>query len=313
MEVILDRLASLVKKISLAQEVDEAAAIDSYRLFHGRGRCFPGLEFITIDYFHPVLLTTLFAEPPAGWLEELIVQAKPMFNQKTTCLLVQRRYMPQAPSEILWGELPAEVYAQRCGSRFHLHLARQQNTGFFLDMEPGRLWLEQQAANRRVLNLFAYTCAFSVVAIAAGADKVVNVDMSRPALNIGRANHQLNGLAKSRSEFVAENILKSWSRVKKPGPYDLVIIDPPSYQKGSFVAEKDYARVIRRLPELMPDGGLALACLNAPELSEDFLKQQFAEQCPQAEFVERLQPLADFPDVDPQQQLKLLVYRIPAT
>jgi 23S rRNA (cytosine1962-C5)-methyltransferase len=162
-----------------------------------------------------------------------------------------------------------------------------------------------------VLNLFAYTCAFSVVAIAAGAEKVVNVDMSSAALNLGRANHQLNNLAKSKSEFVAENILKSWSRVKKPGPYDLVIIDPPSYQKGSFIAEKDYAKVIRRLPELMPAGGLVLACLNAPELSEGFLKQQFVEQCPHAEFIERVKPHADFPDIDPEQQLKLLVYRVP--
>jgi 23S rRNA (cytosine1962-C5)-methyltransferase len=91
----------------------------------------------------------------------------------------------------------------------------------------------------------------------------------------------------------------------------LVIIDPPSYQKGSFIAEKDYAKVIRRLPELMPEGGLVLACLNAPELSEGFLKQQFNEQCPQAVFIERLQPHADFPDVDPEQQLKLLFYKIP--
>jgi 23S rRNA (cytosine1962-C5)-methyltransferase len=178
-------------------------------------------------------------------------------------------------------------------------------------MEAGRIWLEQHAVDKRVLNLFAYTCAFSVVAIAAGAEKVVNVDMSSAALNIGRANHQLNNLAKNKSEYVAENILKSWSRVKKPGPYDLAIIDPPSYQKGSFIAEKDYGKVIRRLPELMPGGGLVLACLNAPELSEGFLRQQFIDQCPQAEFVERVKPHADFPDIDLEQQLKLLVYKIP--
>jgi len=195
---------------------------------------------------------------------------------------------------------------------FNLHLARQQNSGFFLDIEPARQWLEQQAAGKRVLNLFAYSCAFSLVAIAAGAEKVVNVDMSSAALNLGRDNHRLNGLPKERSEYLAENILKSWSRIKKRGPYDLVIIDPPSYQKGSFIAHKDYAKVVRRLPELMPEGGLVLACLNAPELSESFLREQFAEQCPSAEFMERLEPHAGFPDVDPEQQLKLLVYKVTA-
>ena len=295
---------------------------NSRRLFHGRGRCYPGLEFVTLDYFHPVLVLTLFAEPPgAHWLGELVAAARPLLPQVqgeplVQALVVQHRYQPGAPSDVYWGELPEAIYAQRGtggqgeGLRFHLHLAQQQNTGFFLDMEPGRRWLEQHAQSRRVLNLFAYTCAFSVVAIAAGAEKVVNVDMSSAALNLGRANHQLNGLDKSRSEFLAEDILKSWGRIKKRGPYDLVILDPPSYQKGSFIAHKDYAKLVRRLPELMPAGGLVLACLNAPELNEDFLKAQFVQQCPSAQFVERLVPHADFPDVNPEQQLKLLVYRL---
>ena len=169
------------------------------------------------------------------------------------------------------------------------------------------------AAGKKILNLFAYTCAFSVVAVAAGAEKVVNVDMSSSALNVGRANHQLNGLTKERTEYLAENIMKSWGRIKKRGPFDIVIIDPPSYQPGSFIAGKDYEKVIRRLPELLPKGGLVLACLNAPELSDEFLKSQFATQLPEAGFVERVAPHPDFPDINPEQQLKLLVYRLPQT
>jgi len=307
MQIVVDHLALLAEKIRTQTN------IDSYRVFHGRGRTFPDLEYVTIDFFQPAILITLFFEPPAHWLDELIARMRPLFTSTHVVLVVQRRYMPNAPSEIVWGTLPESIYARRGNSLFNLHLAQQQNSGFFLDMESGREWIEQHAAGKRVLNLFAYTCAFSVVAIAAGAEKVVNVDMSSAALNLGRANHQLNNLAKNKSEFVAENILKSWSRVKKPGPYDMVIIDPPSYQKGSFIAEKDYAKVIRRLPELMPAGGLVLACLNAPELSEGFLKQKFFEQCPQAQFFERVKPHADFPDVDPEQQLKLLVYQVPAT
>lgn len=305
MQVIVDRLSLLAEKIRHQNQ------IDSYRVFHGRGRTFPGMEFVTVDFFQPAILVTLFFEPPLHWLDELIAQIRPLFATTNSVLVVQRRYLPNAPSDIMWGELPEPLFARRGNLLFNLHLAQQQNSGFFLDIESGRQWIEQHAEGKRVLNLFAYTCAFSVVAIAAGAEKVVNVDMSSAALNLGRANHQLNNLAKNKSEFVAENILKSWSRVKKPGPYDLVIIDPPSYQKGSFIAEKDYPKVIRRLPELMPGGGLVLACLNAPELSERFLRQQFAEQCPQAEFVERVKPHADFPDVDPEQQLKLLVYQLP--
>src|SRR5690606_32284423 len=167
----------------------------------------------------------------------------------------QRRHESGAPSQVLWGELPESVYAHWRELRFELSFAQQQNCGFFLDMEPGRQWLAQEAGGKRLLNLFAYTSSLSVVALAAGAERVVNVDMSSRALNWSRRNHQLNGLDKARSEFLAEDILKSWGRIRRRGPYDLVIFDPPSFQPGSFVATKDYGRLVRRIPELMPEGG----------------------------------------------------------
>ena len=283
---------------------------DSRRLFHGRGQCYPGLAFVCVDLFDPVLVVTLFEEPPGGWEGELVSRLAPLLaDTRLEALVLQRRYLPGAPADVSWGQLPEAVFARRHGQRFQLKLGERQNTGFFLDMEPGRAWLERHATDKRVLNLFAYTCAFSVVALGAGARQVVNVDMSRGALNQGRDNHRLNQLEPRQSLFLAENIMKSWGRIKRRGPYDLLVVDPPSYQPGSFVARKDYARVIRRIPELLVPGGQVLACLNAPELGEDFLRELFAAECPQCEFLERLAPSPDFPDRNPDQQLKLLVFR----
>ncbi|HWV15946.1 MAG TPA: class I SAM-dependent methyltransferase [Cellvibrio sp.] len=306
-DLLIARLNSLLVRLA------EEAEVDSFRVLHGRGQCFAGLEFINVDFFQPVLMLSCYRDPPALWLEQLSDFLRDKLSPHMSAVILQKRYLANAPSEVLLGELPESVYARRGDLTFNLHLNAQQNAGFFLDMESGRQWLEKNVVGKRVLNLFAYSCAFSVVAVAAGAEKVVNVDMSSSALNLGRANHQRNGLGKERSEFLAENIMKSWGRIKRRGPFDLVIIDPPSYQPGSFIASKDYAKVIRRLPELMPQGGLALACLNAPELSDEFLKQQFAEQLPEAVLVERVSPHPDFPDINPEQQLKLLVYCLPAT
>lgn len=306
-----------VRKENLDEKIQEKdiglePKLDSYRVFHGRGQLFPGLEFICVDYFQPVLLLTCFSEPPDLWLEDFLLQAKPLFSSMITAVLLQNRYEQKSPIRAIWGELPTGVLARRGQLTFCLQLGEQQNNGFFLDMEPGRQWIEQAAPGKRILNLFAYTCAFSVVAIAAGAQKVVNLDMSSRALEMGRDNHRQNHLDKRCSEFLAENILKSWGRIKRRGPYDIVIIDPPSYQPGSFVAQKDYGRIARRLPELLPEGGEVLACLNAPELGVDFLVNLFAVECPTAVFVRRLTPSPDFPDVNPEQQLKLLVFCLPA-
>jgi 23S rRNA (cytosine1962-C5)-methyltransferase len=306
MLILLEKINLLLNRFATEPEVD------SFRLLHGRGRCFAGLEFVNVDFFQPVLILTCYQQPPAFWLEELRLFLCDKLSPQLTCVLVQKRYLTGSPSDILLGELPQQVYAVRNNLRFHLHLNSQQNAGFFLDMESGRQWLEKHVQGKRVLNLFAYSCVFSVVAIVAGAEVVINVDMSSSALHLGRRNHQINGLAKERSLFLAENILKSWGRIKRRGPYDLVIIDPPSYQPGSFIAEKDYTKIIRRLPELMPQGGLVLACLNAPELSDGYLKDLFQEQLPDARFLERIIPHVDFPDVNMAQQLKLLVYLIPS-
>lgn len=222
-----------VRKENLDEKIQEKdiglePKLDSYRVFHGRGQLFPGLEFICVDYFQPVLLLTCFSEPPDLWLEDFLLQAKPLFSSMITAVLLQNRYEQKSPIRAIWGELPTGVLARRGQLTFCLQLGEQQNNGFFLDMEPGRQWIEQAAPGKRILNLFAYTCAFSVVAIAAGAQKVVNLDMSSRALEMGRDNHRQNHLDKRCSEFLAENILKSWGRIKRRGPYDIVIIDRSS-------------------------------------------------------------------------------------
>jgi 23S rRNA (cytosine1962-C5)-methyltransferase len=181
-------------------------------------------------------------------------------------------------------------------------------------MAEGRRWVRAFSAARpglRVLNLFAYTCAFSVVALQAGARQVVNIDMSQGALAIGQQNHRLNGLDAGAS-FLAHDIFSSWGKLTRSGPYGLVVVDPPSYQKGSFVATKDYARLMRRLPDLLLPDGHALLCLNAPELGPDFLQTQMREWAPELSFVERLANPASFADVSHERALKVLVYKTAA-
>jgi 23S rRNA (cytosine1962-C5)-methyltransferase len=163
-----------------------------------------------------------------------------------------------------------------------------------------------------ILNLFAYTCAFSVVALQAGAKQVVNVDMSRGAIAIGQQNHQLNDLS-SGASFLAHDIFSTWGKIKRSGPYELVIVDPPSFQRGSFVATKDYARLMHRLHDLLMPGGHVLLCLNAPELGVDFLQDQMRELAPELTFVERVANPAVFADVDEARALKVLVYAAPGS
>lgn len=305
-------LSLLVSKIEQAlSEVGQ----DSRRLFHGRGQCFPGLESVVVDYYSPVILLSLFQNMGLEWEQALVQQLGPVLESSDIQgLMIGYRYIRDTPAKWVWQrELPDDFYARRGELRFTIKLGERQNSGYFLDMEPGRRWLEGLVEGRKLLNLFSYTCAFSVVAAAAGAVQVVNVDMARGALRQGKENHQLNekvaGVGTCRAQFLGENIFKSWGRIKRPGPYDVIIIDPPSFQKGSFIARSDYGKVLRRIPQLATNGADILICLNAPELGVDFIQQAMIEECPECSLVTRLSPSEDFPDVNPDQQLKLFHYQ----
>lgn len=213
---------------------------ETRRLFHGRGRCWPGLEQLTVDWMQGVVLVSLFKEPEPTQLEALKqllmeITASPEWHTSgAQRLLLQHRYLPQSTTEWLLGEAIDEWTLTEGGLRYRVDLGKKQNNGLFLDMRYGRDWVRANAQGKRVLNLFAYTCGFSVAAIAGGAEHVVNLDMSRAALSRGRDNHRLNGHDLSKVSFLGHDLFKSWGKVINTGPYDLVIIDPLPFRKAAF-------------------------------------------------------------------------------
>ena len=288
---------------------------ETRRLLHGRGRRWPGLEQLTVDWLEGVLLVALFREPPAEELEALravltrVGESASWQHSGARHLLLQLRYLPNSPTEFLLGEPLDGWTIHEDGLAYQLDLGRKQNNGLFLDMRYGRRWVRDNAAGKRVLNLFAYTCGFSVAAIAGGAERVVNLDMAGSALSRGRDNHRLNGHDLGRVSFLAYELFKSWGRVRREGPYELIIIDPPSFQKGSFALTRDYAKILRKLPELLTEGGCVLACINAPDIDAGFLIDGMATEAPTLRFEQRLANPPEFADIDPEGGLKALVFR----
>lgn len=283
------------------------------RAFHGRGNYYKGFEFLTIDYIDKVLFVVFFNDIDEVLQLEVLTVVEKLFDTKQfECVVLQRRYLSKSPSEILYGILPQEMYAYENGLKFKINVMNNQNIGFFSDMKRGHEYISSCCQDKKVLNLFSYTCAFSVCAVEAGASKVVNVDMSKSALSVGRENHRINDLDTKNVEFMPHNILKSWNKIKKSGPYDIIIIDPPSFQKGSFAATKDYEKIIKRLHDFAHDNCLVLACLNDPRLKSTFIKELFSIYAPQFMFEKRLENLDNFISQEEESSLKNLVFRYKA-
>lgn len=277
------------------------------RIFHGRGGLYEGWRHLTVDSIDTILSVALFFEED-NEAELLKMLEEFTYASGYETLVVQRRYEKGHPSEVLIGEVPEFVYAVENGMKFKLNLLSNRNSGYFPDMKNGRTFVREKAKDKSVLNLFSYTCAFSIAAKKGGATKVSNIDMSKGALSTGSANHHLNDIETRGVSFLPYNILKSFSRIKKKGPYDLIIIDPPTFQKGSFEATKDYRKIITKLPQIASESCTLLACLNSPDLDESFIKDLITELAPSFKYSHRLENVEDFKSADENRSLKNLVF-----
>ena len=278
------------------------------RVFHGRGNFYDDYNYLVIDSLNDILLATLFQEIPQDIEKQIINVLEEVYEEKHfKSLVLQRRYKKDNLNEVLKGIVPKDSIAIENALKYKINFSNQ-NIGIFPDMKAGREYIQSICKDKNILNLFSYTCAFSVSAISAGASKVVNVDMAKGALSTGRENHHLNNLDTKKVKFLPYDILKSWSRIKKEGPYDIIIIDPPSFQKGSFAATKDYEKIIRRLDELAASSCTILACLNAPELDSLFLKEVFATYSRGFKFLKRLENVEEFVTNNEEKSLKNLVF-----
>ncbi|MEA3288741.1 MAG: class I SAM-dependent methyltransferase [Campylobacterota bacterium] len=278
------------------------------RIFHGRGNYYEGWNFLTIDSIDTILSIAFYKE----FEDELrLFEMLKEFIKDTRhdTIIVQRRYLQRAPTEILTGTMKDENYAIENGIKIKLNLQNNQNNGYFPDMKKGREWVKQNTQDKNILNLFSYTCAFSLFASKGGAIKVTNVDMAKGALTTGRENHHINDISTYNIQFMPYNILKSFSRIKKNAPYDMIIIDPPTFQKGSFEAGSDYQKILRRLDQLSSEECTVLACLNSPDLDSQYLISLFEEFAPNFVFEKRIENLEEFIAIDDERALKNLVFK----
>ncbi len=207
-----------------------------------------------------------------------------------------------------WGEkVPESFLVREHDLYFGVRLNSMQHVGLFLDHRDSRRRIARKAKNKRVANLFAFTCSFSVHALAAGAELVISVDLAAACLKSGRESVAINHLAgEGNAKFIKEDVRKWLARQlrrkqKDPAAYaffDLLICDPPvfaSAAKGkSFHVEKEWPTLVSHVSEILAPDGVALFSNNHQAGSESFY---YDILCCHFTEVIRLRPPLDFPKV----------------
>lgn len=173
---------------------------------------------------------------------------------------------------------PKELWtASENGLKFEFRSEQGLSPGLFLDQRENRALVAKIAPDKSVLNLFAYTCGFSVAAAKAGAKEVVSVDLSKNFLEWGKRNFSLNDLDPSRYEFYAADTEFFLERTLiKKRKFDLIVLDPPSFGrngKSVFKIEKDLPRLLHSCQKLLhPNGQILVSCNYERWTPEDFFK-----------------------------------------
>ncbi len=269
-----------------------AALIDpqltnGFRVVHGASDGWPGWY---VDRLGDFLLSQAAFPLPVRQKEELSRLTRWYSARGAYHKILSRRVRlataaESSPQTVLGETAPGRFEICENGVRFELSFNEGYSAGLFLDQRDNRRRLlaghvaagfplyapklPVQDLKPEVLNVFAYTCGFSVCAALAGA-KTTSLDLSKKYLEWGKRNFVLNGLDPAAHEFIYGDAFDWLRRLAKKGrAFDVVMLDPPTFSQskecGAFRVEKDLGRAVAAAMPLLKSDGVLLASTNAAD------------------------------------------------
>jgi len=277
-----------------------------------------GLPGLIVDRYDGWLVTQFLALGMERWKEEIVKQIGPIVGPIVArrVFFVQGVYdrsdvevrakegLPQAMGVLAGDEPPDLVEIRENGLSFLVDVKRGHKTGFYLDQRDNRRKVAAYLRGREVLNCFAYTGAFAVYAMAAGAKRVTNVDTSAQALELARKNVDLTGLLDlSGLEYVVGDVFAELRHFRAEGRmFDAVILDPPKFAQNDRQlkrAARGYQDINRVAMNILRPGGIlaTFSCsgLVSPDLFQKIIFSASLEAEREVQIVEKLGQASDHP------------------
>ncbi len=231
-----------------------------YRLVHAEADGLPG---IAADRFGDVLVAQINTAGMARLEEEWVAACDAVLAPRA---IVLRNDSPARALEglepelrIAKGEIDGPIELLENGARFLADPREGQKTGWFFDQRDNRRFVAGLSAGARVLDLYCYAGGFAVAAALAGADAVLALDRSEPALALAAAAAALNGVGQ-RCRFQRADAFGELSRLVAAGErFGVVIADPPAFVKSKKdlgPGLRGYRKLARLAAALVEPGGV---------------------------------------------------------
>lgn len=303
--------AFFVKRIREAQflreEVIERDGLTGYRLIAAESDGLPG---ITIDKYQNFLVCQLLsagAEFNKQTLVEALLEVFPEANiYERSDVAVRKKEGLAESTGVLHGETPPKsVVIEENGVKISVDIVGGHKTGFYLDQRDSRQQSMKYVKNKDVLNCFSYTGGFGLYALKGGAKRVINADVSQPALDTAKFNAELNefDISKKRGVFLNADVFKLLREYRDQGTkFDVVIMDPPKFAESKAQlngACRGYKDINMLAMQILNPGGTLLTYSCSGLMDQVLFQKVIADAAidanRQVKFVERFEQAADHP------------------
>lgn len=261
--------------VSLRSEYIQNETTTAYRLINSEA---DGLSGLTVDRYGDWLLVQLTSLALTERKEDLFDLLEEHCSPKGIWLRTEKGIRDLEGLSISDGlvrgeEPPRPLPILENGLTFLVDVAEGQKTGYFLDQRDNRNATASYASGHKVLDVFSYSGGFGISAAAiGGAESVICVDSSKPAIESARQNAEANGVS-DKVEFVASDAFKYLESARDEGAiFDTVILDPPKMTRsasGAKSALRGYHSLNDLAVSVLRPGGILVTCCCSGHISRD--------------------------------------------
>ncbi len=300
-----------IEKIQNAQllrdDIIERDGLTGYRLIAAENDGLPG---ITIDRYADFLVCQILSAAAEMNKQNLVEALKHCFPAcsiyERSDVAVRKKEGLELTTGVLHGETPPEtVIIEENGVKIGVDIINGHKTGFYLDQRDSRLQSMKYVQDKEVLNCFSYTGGFGLYALKGGAKRVINADVSQPALDNAKQNALLNefDISKKRAVFLNADVFKLLREYRDQGTrFDVVIMDPPKFAESKAQlngACRGYKDINMLAMQILKPGGTLLTYSCSGLMDQVLFQKIIADAAVDAgrevKFVERFEQAADHP------------------
>lgn len=291
----------------LREDVIERDGLTGFRLIAAENDGLPG---VTIDKFDDYLVCQLLsagADRHRDTLVKALLSVFPDCNiYERSDVAIRKKEGLEEVTGVLHGLMPpANVWIEENGIKIGVDIENGHKTGFYLDQRDSRQQSMKYVKDKELLNCFSYTGGFGLYALKGGASRVINADVSQPALDKAKENAIENGfdISKKRAVFLNADVFKLLREYRDQGTkFDVVIMDPPKFADTKAQlngACRGYKDINMLAMQILKPGGTLLTYSCSGLMDQNLFQKIIADAAVDAgrsvKFVERFEQAADHP------------------